>query len=90
VKRADFSAVPRLVHGFPDVTTGQAYGAVTVSLTVVFLLRLAAVPVIVMVDLPVAAESLTVSVSVLVEVVGLVLNDAVTPVGAPLALSVTS
>lgn len=59
-------------------------------MTVVFLLRLAAVPVIVMVDLPVAAESLTVSVSVLVEVVGLVLNDAVTPVGAPLALSVTS
>ena len=36
-------------------------------------------PVMVIVDLPVAAEPLTVSVNVLVEVVGLVLNDAVTP-----------
>jgi hypothetical protein len=39
---------------------------------------------------PVAVEPLTVSVSVLVEVVGLVLNDAVTPLGIPLALRVTS
>ena len=39
---------------------------------------------------PVAVDPLTVSVSVLVEVVGLVLNDAVTPLGIPLALRVTS
>ena len=47
-------------------------------------------PLIVIVDFPVAAEPLTVSVSVLVVVVGLVLNDAVTPLGIPLALRVTS
>jgi len=41
-------------------------------------------------DWPVAVELLTVSVNVLVEVVGLVLNDAVTPLGIPLALRVTS
>ena len=44
----------------------------------------------VMVDFPVAAEALTCSVSVLVVVVGFGLNDAVTPLGAPLALRVTS
>ena len=60
------------------------------SLIVVFLLRLPYVPVIVIVDFPVAAEPLTVSVNMLVEVVGLVLNDAATPLGIPLALSATS
>ncbi len=44
----------------------------------------------VIVDFPVAADPLTVSVNTLVEVVGLVLNVAVTPVGTPLALRVTS
>jgi hypothetical protein len=39
---------------------------------------------------PIAADPLTVSVNVLVEVAGSGLNDAVTPVGSPLALSVTS
>ncbi len=43
----------------------------------------------VMDDRPVAAELLTVSVSVLVAVVGFTLNDAFTPMGSPLALSVT-
>ena len=62
----------------------------TVSLTVVFLLRVPYVPVMVIVDLPVAAEPLTLRVSVLVEVVGLMLNNAVTPVGIPLATRVTS
>ena len=47
-------------------------------------------PVMVIVDWPVAVEPLTVSVNVLVEVVGLVLNDAATPLGIPLALRVTS
>ena len=46
-------------------------------------------PVIVIVDFPMAAEPLTVSVNVLVEVAGLGLNDAVTPLGTPLALRVT-
>ena len=60
------------------------------SLTVVFLLRLPNVPVMVIVDSPVAAESPTSSVNVLVKVVGLVLNDAFAPFGTPLALRVTS
>jgi hypothetical protein len=38
----------------------------------------------------IAAESLTASVNVLVEVAGLMLNDAVTPLGIPLAFRVTS
>ena len=38
---------------------------------------------------PIAAESLTASVNVLVEVAGSGLNDAVTPVGSPLALRAT-
>ncbi len=46
-------------------------------------------PVIVIVDFPMAAEPLTVSVNVLVEVAGLGLKDAVTPLGTPLALRVT-
>ena len=41
------------------------------------------------VDFATAAASLTASVSVLAEVAGLGLNDAVTPVGIPLAVSVT-
>jgi len=59
-------------------------------LIVVFLLRVPYVPSMVIVDFPVAADPLTVSVNTLVEVVGLVLNVAVTPVGTPLALRVTS
>ncbi len=46
-------------------------------------------PVMVIVDFPVAAEPLAASVSVLVEVAGLGLNDAVTSLGSPLALRVT-
>jgi len=48
------------------------------------------VPVMVIVDSPIGTEPLTVNVNVLVEVVGLVLNAAVTPLSNPLALRVTS
>lgn len=61
----------------------------TVSETVVVALRLPEVPVMVTVAAPVVAVLLAVSVKVLVEVVGLVLNDAVTPLGRPEAASVT-
>lgn len=44
----------------------------------------------VIVDFPIAAASLTCSVNVLLDVAGLVPNDAVTPLGVPLALRVTS
>ena len=46
-------------------------------------------PVIVNEDLPVGVELLTTRVSVLVEVAGFGLNDAVTPLGNPVADSVT-
>ena len=42
------------------------------------------------VDFPVAAESLTVSVKMLVVVAGSVLKDAVTPLGTPVAVRVTA
>ena len=51
--------------------------------------RLSDLPVTVIEDWPVAVERLAVRVNVLVELVGLVLNDAVTPLGNPLALRVT-
>ena len=62
----------------------------TVSLILAFSVLVPDTPLIVIVDFPVAAEPLTVSVSVLVVVVGSVLNDAVTPLGIPVALRVTS
>jgi len=55
----------------------------------VALLRLPEIPVTVIVHVPVDAELLTSSRKVLVEVVGLGPNDAVTPAGNPLALRVT-
>ncbi len=76
-------------HVSTHVSTLQAY-SVTVSLTFAFLLRVPYVPSMVIVDFPVAADPLTVSVNTLVEVVGFVLNVAVTPVGIPLAVRVTS
>jgi hypothetical protein len=87
MKRADFSALSRFVH---RLRQRRAYGAVTVSLTFVFFVRVPDVPSMVMVDVPLAAPSLTVSVKVLVEVVGLGLNDAVTPLGTSIAVSVTA
>lgn len=62
---------------------------VTVSETVVLAVRLPEVPVMVIVEVPAAAEAPTVSVRRLVVVVGLVPNAAVTPVGRPEAARVT-
>ena len=70
--------------------------ALTVSAIVVECVSEPDVPVIVTVAVPVAAVALAVSVSVLVAlplaagVTGFVLNDAVTPLGRPLAVSVTA
>jgi hypothetical protein len=62
---------------------------VTVSAIVVLAERLPLVPVMVTVDEPAVAELLALSVNTLDPVVGLVPNDAVTPLGRPLAASVT-
>jgi len=61
----------------------------TVRAMVVVRVSVPLVPVTVTVALPVVAAADAVKVSVLVPVVGFVLNAAVTPVGTPLALSVT-
>jgi hypothetical protein len=64
-------------------------GVPTVSLMVVLAVVLPDVPVIVMVDVPAAAVLEAASVTTLVEVVGLVPNVAVTPLGRPEAERVT-
>ena len=64
-------------------------GPVTVRLSVVVCVMLPDTPVMVIVDVPRVALAATVSVSVLVEVVGLVPNPTVTPLGKPEALRVT-
>jgi len=61
----------------------------TVSAIVVVAVRVPEVPVMVTVVAPVVAEPLAVRVSTLVEVVGLVANAAVTPLGRPEAARVT-
>ena len=61
----------------------------TVRFSVVVEVKLPDVPVMVTVDVPRAAPALAVKVSVLVAVVGLGLNPAVTPLGRPEALKVT-
>ena len=61
----------------------------TVKATVVDAVRLPEVPVMVTVAAPVVAVLLAVSVSVLLPVVGLVPNTAVTPLGKPEAASIT-
>ena len=63
--------------------------ASTVNVSVVVALRLPEVPVIVTVAVPAFAVLLAVRVSVLVEVAGFGLKEAVTPVGNPEAASVT-
>ena len=60
-----------------------------VRLIVVVCVRLPEVPVMVMVDVPVAAVLLAVNVRTLVDVVGLVPNEAVTPLGSAELDSVT-
>jgi len=62
---------------------------VTVRAMVVDALRLLAVPVMVTVELPAVAELEAVSVSTLAEAAGLVANEAVTPVGRPVAARFT-
>ena len=61
----------------------------TVSAMVVVAVVLPEVPVMVTVDEPAVAVLLAVSVSTLVPVVGLVPNEAVTPLGRPEAARVT-
>jgi hypothetical protein len=64
-------------------------GGVTVSATVVELLRLPEVPLIVIVEVPALALPLAVNVRLLVDAAELGLNDAVTPVGSPEAVKFT-
>jgi hypothetical protein len=65
-------------------------GAVfTVRLSVVIAVRPPDAPLIVTTKVPNDAVGLAVSVSVLVEVVGFGLNEAVTPLGKPVAVNVT-
>jgi len=63
--------------------------ALTVSATVVVVVRLPEVPLMVTVAVPVLAVVLAVSVSTLLPVVGFVPNAAVMPLGNPEAASVT-
>ena len=63
--------------------------ALTVSVTLVLAVSAPDVPVILMLEVPVAAVLLAAKVSTLAPVVGLVPNEAVTPVGSPDAVSVT-
>ena len=67
----------------------KAGAGFTVRLSVVVLVKVPEVPVMVRVTVPVAAVALAVSVSALVEVVGFGVNEAVTPLGNPVAVSVT-
>ena len=75
---------PTTLAGFrvSDETVGRGIGA-TVKLMVVLLWRLPDVPVMMTVNVPVAAVLLALSVSVLVVVAGLELNEAATPLGSP-------
>jgi hypothetical protein len=79
------------VTAFGDAVSvkSPAEALFTVSLIVVLAVRLPDVPVIVTVVVPAAAAALASSVRVLLEAAGLALNDAVTPLGSPLALRVT-
>ena len=68
----------------PDVVEG-----LTVSAILVVAVKVADVPVMVRFEVPVAAVLLAVRVNTLVPAVGLVANEAVTPVGSPEIASVT-
>ncbi len=102
--KPDTDSVTRLFCGairmvvapvFPCVTVNLLGDAVsvrpgfTVSLSVVVCVRLPDAPVIVRVDVPVAAAALASNVRVLVEVVGFALKNAFTPFGNPETASVT-
>ena len=82
--------LPRPMLKLAGETESEKFGpGVTLSVNVVELLRLAHTPLIVTVKVPVAAVPLAVSVSVLVPVVLVGLNDAVTPLGRPDAVKPT-
>lgn len=71
------------------VTTTVGPPAATVTPTVVDCVMLPETPVIVIVDVPSAVPDATLTVSVLAEVVGFGLNDAVMPLDSPDALRLT-
>jgi hypothetical protein len=81
-------AIDRLL-GESDSEKDAVPVPVTVSAMVVLAERLPLVPVMVTVDEPTVAELLALSVNTLVPVVGSVPKVAVTPLGRPLAVSVT-
>ena len=81
---------PRLMLRLVDEAASVKFGApATVRETVVELVRLPLTPLIVAVNVPVAAEALAVNVAILVLVVLLGLKDAVTPAGNPEADKLT-
>jgi hypothetical protein len=77
------------LDGDADSAKFGCAGALTVSVTEVVWVSDPDVPVMVMVEVPVAAVELAVSVSTLLEVAGFVPNPAVTPAGRPEADKVT-
>jgi hypothetical protein len=83
---------PCAIDWLPDESDTENDGdasLLTVSAMVVLADKLPLAPLMVMVDEPVAAELLAASVNTLDPVVGLVSNDADTPLGKPVAESVT-
>ena len=80
-------AIERTAAG--DAEMAKFGAAVTVSASVAAALRVPDAPVIVMAAVPGSAEALAVRVKVLAPVALLGLNDAVTPLGRPEALSAT-
>ena len=85
-----FPLAPRLmVRVVEDADRLKLCAAVTVRLIVVVCVRLPDVPVTVTVTVPAAAEALAVKVNMLLDVAGLELKLAVTPLGKPEATRVT-
>jgi hypothetical protein len=82
-------AAGRTLRLVGDAVSAKLGGVATDTLTPVVLCRLPDVPVIVTIEVPIAAEALAVRVSVPGLVVVAVLKDAVTPLGSPDAASVT-
>jgi hypothetical protein len=72
-----------------DVDRVKLGAGFTVRLTVVVFDRVPEVPLTVTVTAPVAAVVLAVNVRALVEVAGFGVNEAVTPLGNPVAVNVT-
>jgi hypothetical protein len=81
--------VPGLAVTLAGVAVRIKLGAVTTRLTVVEAFRAPDVPAMVIVDVPATAVGPAVNVTVLLLVVLVGLNDAVTPVGSPVAARLT-